>query len=112
MSPNSSADRSIVSSKSSAATGVVDQLGPDVAVVGRERLPLDGQHAMPLQVAERAVVGEDVEAVVDALEGPAGLVPAVLPIADVGRDQSDRRSSAPSLRTRSSSCVSGSRECG
>src|SRR5947208_2697592 len=46
-----------------------------VAVVGREALPLDRQHAMSLQIAERAVVALDVEPVAGAFEGAPGLVP-------------------------------------
>ena len=63
--------------------GVVDELGAHVPVVRRQALPLDRQQPVPLQVAERAVVRQHVEAVVDPLEGPARLVPAVLPLADV-----------------------------
>ena len=50
-------------------------------------LPLDGEHAVPLQIAERAVVGHQFEAVVGALEGAPGTVAAVAPIADVRRQQ-------------------------
>ena len=67
----------MASSNAGGLAGGVDGLGPGEAVAGVERLPLDGQHAVALQVAEGAVVGQDVEAVVGALEGPAGLVAAV-----------------------------------
>ena len=50
----------------------------------RERLPLERQQAVPLQVAERAVVGEHVEAVRGPLERAAGAVAAVGAVADVG----------------------------
>ena len=40
----------------------------------------------PLQIAERTVVGEDVEAVRRPFEGAAGLVAPVGPLADVGAD--------------------------
>ena len=68
-----------------AAAGLVHGLGHDVAVVRRERLPLEGQHAMALQVAERAVVAEHVETVRRALERAARLVPPVRAMADVRR---------------------------
>ena len=61
-----------------ACAGLVDDLRAHVAVPRRQRLPLDGQQPVALEVAEGAVVGEHVEAVVDALERPAGLVAAVL----------------------------------
>ena len=43
----------------------------------RERLPLHGQHAVALEVAERAVVRHDLEAVAQRLEAAAGTVAAV-----------------------------------
>src|SRR3984957_11410567 len=45
-----------------------DDLWNGVAKRGRERLPLDGEHAMSLQVAKGAVVRDDVEAVARALK--------------------------------------------
>ena len=39
---------------------------------------------MPLEVAERAVVARDIEAIGRPLERPPGLVPAVGPLAHVG----------------------------
>ena len=53
----------------------------------RQWLPFDGEHAVALQVTERAVVRKDVEAVVDSLERAAGLVPPVRPLTDVGPKQ-------------------------
>ena len=51
---------------------------------GGEPLPLDGAHAVPLQVAEAAIVPEHVKAVDDPLEGAARSVPAVDALPDVG----------------------------
>ncbi len=62
----------------------IDGFGPGEAVARGEALPFDGQHAMALQVPEGAVVGEDVEAVEAALEGPSRLVATVGPLAAVG----------------------------
>ena len=61
----------------SAEPGLGDGVGHVVPERGAEGLPLDGEHAVALQVAEGAVVGDDVEAVVGALEGPTRAVPAV-----------------------------------
>ena len=55
----------------------------------RQLLPVDGQHAVALQVAERAVVAEDVETIRGALERAAGLVAPVGAVADVGVHQRD-----------------------
>ncbi len=63
-------------------TGVVDVGRQLVAVRGRERLPLDRQRPVALQVAERPVVAEHVEAVPRALERASWLVTAVPPVAD------------------------------
>src|SRR5262249_18627874 len=60
-------------------------LGP--AVTRAERLPLERQQTMALQVAERAVVGEDVEAIARALRRATGLVAAVGARAGVGAKQ-------------------------
>jgi hypothetical protein len=49
-----------------------------------ERLPLEREQAVALQVAKGAVVGEDVEAVARALEGAARLVAAIRTPSDVG----------------------------
>ena len=68
---SSAAERSIASSNASREPGFDDRLGHLVAVVRRERLPLDREHAVALQVAERAVVAEHVEAVAGALERAA-----------------------------------------
>src|SRR5262249_9917195 len=52
--------------------------GPQVRA---EALPLDGQHAVALEVAEGAVVGDDLKAVAQRLEAAAGAVAAVLTLA-------------------------------
>ena len=39
---------------------------------------------MPLQITKRAVVRDQLEAIVGALEGPTRTVPSVAPVADVG----------------------------
>src|SRR5439155_22355005 len=52
-----------------------------------ERLPLERQQAMALQIAERAIVREDVEAIARALEGASRLVAAVRAAADVCAEQ-------------------------
>ena len=70
-------------------------------MAGGQRLPFDGQHPMALEVAERPVVGQHVEAVVDAFERPAGAVATVLPVSAVGPDHGDtlgcRHGSHPGL---------------
>ena len=63
---------------------VAELLRRHVAVPGRERLPLEREQPVPLQVAEGAVVAEHVEAIGGALEGAPRLVAPVLPPADVG----------------------------
>ena len=60
-----------------------------VSVPRRQILPVDGQHPVALQVPERAVVGHDVERVGRMLEGPAGAVPAVLPLPGAGPEHPD-----------------------
>ena len=67
--------------------GLLDRRRLDVAVLGAERLPLERQQPMALQIAEGAVVGEDVESIVRALERAARLVPPVGALADVGAEQ-------------------------
>ena len=62
----------------------LDRLRLDVPVSRCERSPLERQQAMSLEVAERAVVRKDIETIGRSLERPSGLVPAVLPCADVG----------------------------
>src|SRR5207302_6883067 len=52
------------------------------AEVGRQPLPLAGEEPVALQVAEGAVVGDDLEPVAEGLEASAGSVAAVLPLAD------------------------------
>jgi hypothetical protein len=63
--------------------GVADRGRFAVAMARRQRLPFEGQQAMPLQIAKGAIVGEHVEAVGRALEGAPGSMPAVRAIADV-----------------------------
>jgi hypothetical protein len=53
-------------------------------MAGRERLPLQGEEAVSLEVAESPVVREDVEPVRGALERASGLVPPVSALAHVG----------------------------
>src|SRR4051812_43476646 len=65
-----------------AAAGRLDLLGHAGAEVRRQPLPLDGQHPVALEVAEGAVVGDDLEAVTQGLEAAAGAVAAVRPSAD------------------------------
>ena len=50
--------------------------------MGREALPLNGQHPVALEVPERAVVGDDLEAVAQRLEAAAGAMAAVGSLAD------------------------------
>src|SRR5229473_1584511 len=52
------------------------------AEVGRQPLPLAGEEAVALEVAESAVVGDDLEPVAERLEASAGPVAAVLPLPD------------------------------
>jgi hypothetical protein len=78
--------------------GGVELLGHPGAEVGRQALPLHGEHPVALQVAERAVVGDDLEAVAQRLEAAPGPVAAVRAVADevaqqrgalVGRQRGD-----------------------
>ena len=55
-----------------------------VAVARRQPLPFEREQPVALEIAEGAVVAEDVEAIAGALEGAAGLVAPVLSPADVG----------------------------
>ncbi len=73
-----------------AESGLGHDLGHVVAETDAETLPLDGEHPVPLQIAERAVVGDQFEAVVGALEGAAGSMAAIAPITDIGRQQARR----------------------
>ena len=63
-------------------------------------LPLDGEHAVALEVAERAVVGDDLEAVAQRLEAAAGAVAAVGALADQVGQQLARARRALSAATR------------
>ena len=82
-----------------AQSGIGHHLRHVVPELDAKPLPLNSQHAMALQVAERAVVGDEFEAVVGALEGTPGPMPAIAPVPDVGREQR-HLSSWPSRRTR------------
>ena len=68
-------------------TGVLDRFGFRVAVTGAERLPVQRQQAVSLQIAEGAVVGEHVEAIAGAFERASRLVAAIGAVADVGAQQ-------------------------
>ena len=70
-----------------ADAGFAHLLGHAGAEVGPEPLPLAGQHPVALQVAEGAVVGDDLEAVAERLEAPPGAVAAVGPLTDHRRQQ-------------------------
>src|SRR4051794_29899014 len=63
-------------------TGVRELPGDAGAEIGTQRLPLDRQQPVALEVAERAVVGDDLEAVADGLEAAPGPVPAVGALTD------------------------------
>ena len=65
-----------------AGAGLDDLVGHAGAEVGREALPLDREHAVALEVAEGAVVRDDLEAVAQRLEPPTGAVAAVRALAD------------------------------
>src|SRR6185437_15019849 len=54
-----------------------------------EALPLHGEHAVTLQVTERAVVAHELEAVVGTLERATWTVPPVAPITDVRGQERD-----------------------
>ena len=57
---------------------------------GVSALPLDGEHPVALEVAEGAVVGDDLEAVAQRLEAAAGAVAAVGALADEVGEQLPR----------------------
>ena len=88
----SAAERSMTSRQSASPPASTSASGCDVAVARRQRLPVDRQQPMTLQIAERAVVGEHVEAIARALERAARLVPAIA----CGRR---RRRAAPRARS-------------
>ena len=62
-------------------------VGDPGAEIGAEPLPLAGQHPVALQIAEGAVVGDDLEAVAQRLEAAAGAVAPVGALAHQGRQQ-------------------------
>ena len=61
----------------------LDPGGHVVAVLVRQRLPLDREQPVPLEVAERAVVTEDVESVAGSFERASRLVTPVRSAPDV-----------------------------
>ena len=61
--------------------GAVYRLRPRATVPCRQRLPVEGEQAMALEVAERAVVRQDVERVLGVLERPSGTVTPIGPLA-------------------------------
>src|SRR5205807_9121469 len=66
-----------------AAEACGDELVRDVrAEIGGEPLPLAREEAVPLEIAERAVVGDDLEAVAQRLEAAPGTMPPVLACPD------------------------------
>jgi hypothetical protein len=67
--------------------GVLDDRRGLVPVHRGQALPLEREGAVALEVAEGAVVAEDVEAVAGALERAARLVAPVAALADVGAQQ-------------------------
>ena len=60
-----------------AQAGLLDLVRDVRTEIRRQPLPLAREQAVPLQVAEGAVVGDDLERVVGVLEAPAGLVAPV-----------------------------------
>ena len=66
---------------------VVHLLGHAGAKIGPELLPLAGEHAVPLQIAEPAVIGNDLEAITDRLPAASG---AVAPVRALARQISDQ----------------------
>ena len=70
-----------------AEPGLVDLVRRRVAVLARQPLPLDRERTVSLQVAERPVVAQHVEAVTGSLPRATGLVAAVRPVAHAGPQQ-------------------------
>ncbi len=68
----------------SSVTGHVDCFGPHETVTRAQGLPIDGQHPVALQIAERSVVAQDVETVVGAFESPTWPVTPIRPVARIG----------------------------
>ena len=66
--------------------GFHDRVRHVVAERRGQALPLEGERAVALEVAVGAVVADDVEPVLRALPGAAGLVPAVPALADARRE--------------------------
>jgi hypothetical protein len=65
-----------------AATGQLHLLGNPCAQIRRQRLPLDRQHPVALQISEGAVVRDDLEPVAERLKATTGTVAAVRARAD------------------------------
>src|SRR5205807_3466725 len=68
--------------------GLLDLWSHHPAVAHGERLPLEGEQPVALQIPEGAVITEHVEAVGRPLEGAPGLVTAILARADIGLEDS------------------------
>ena len=74
-------------SNSPPAPGLADLVGDAGAEVRAQPLPLAGEHPVALQVAEGAVVGDDLEAVAQRLQAAARAVAAVGRSPDQSREQ-------------------------
>ena len=85
-----------------AAAPLLHRLRHRIPVAGTERLPLERQEPVPLEVPKRAVVREDVEPIARPLERAARLVAPVAPLPDVG-GENGARSSRVMRRARPSS---------
>ena len=64
----------------------IDRRWTHEAVTGRQGLPVDREHAMALEVPERAVIGQNIKAIVGALECTPGTLASVGSGADVRLD--------------------------
>src|SRR4249920_2287362 len=64
-------------------TGFLDLWRSVVTMHGGEILALLGENAMAVQIAVEAKITEDVEGVIDVLEGPARFIAAMPPLAEV-----------------------------
>src|SRR5262249_9165874 len=67
----------------------LDGRGLDEAVFRRQRLPLEREQTMTLEVAEGAVVCKHVESVVRAFERPPRLVATIGTVADIATKDRD-----------------------
>ncbi len=68
-------------------TGVDDRVGNLVSQRRRQLLPLHGEHAVTLQIAERPVIGHHLERVVAVLEPAPRTVAAVASMPDSSRKE-------------------------